>query len=107
MEIIKNNQGSYTIENKAFKEIAQLACLKVDNIEPAKKVNDFVDVTIDENKVMSIIIHIRIKPLQDIHKLCNHIQEEVNENILLMCGVDCKNINIDIQGFISEKKARI
>lgn len=100
MELLKNNLGTYVIEDKAFKEIAQLACLKVKNIVPAKKANDFVDVDINKDKSMTITVHCRIAAGQDVSKLCNSVQEEINENILLMSGVDCKNINIDIQGFI-------
>ena len=38
----------------------------------------------------------------DIVKLCSKVQDEVKENILIMTGVECKKINIDIQGFEKE-----
>lgn len=106
MEILKNEKGKYIIQNKAFKDIAQAACLKVKNVKPAKKENDFVDISVDKNKMMLISVSIRIKQGVDLNKICLNLQEEINDNILLMTGVDCKNINIDIQGFIAEKKKK-
>lgn len=106
MEILNSEKGKYIIQNKAFKDIAQAACLKVKNVLPAKKENDFVDVSVDKDNVMTINIAIRIKQGVDLNKTCMNLQEEINDNILLMSGVDCKNINIDIQGFIPENKKK-
>ena len=40
----------------------------------------------------------------DVVKVCSKLQSTVHEAIEGMTGIDCKNINIDIQGFKTEKK---
>ena len=102
---INNGDCEYTIETKAFKDIAQNACLKIKDVEPAKKDTDFVDVKIDKQQNISITLEVRIKRGLDLQKICTKIQEEVNENILMMTGLNCNKINIDIQGFINQKKS--
>ena len=39
----------------------------------------------------------------DIVKLCNKLQDEIKEAVLLMSGIECKQIDIDIQGFETAK----
>ena len=47
---------------------------------------------------------VRIKNGVDVVKVCSKLQSTVHEAIEGMTGIDCKNINIDIQGFKTEKK---
>ena len=104
MEINRNEIGTYKIQNNAFKDIAAIAANKIKNIYPVgKKDNDFVACKIDKNNIMTITLSLRVKQGIDVVKLCNEIQDSVHDNILLMTGVDCQNINIDILGFEKDK----
>ena len=42
MELRKNEIGTYIISEKAFKDMAAIACSNVKNVYPTKKDNDFV-----------------------------------------------------------------
>jgi uncharacterized alkaline shock family protein YloU len=103
MEVIKNEIGSYTISDKAFQDIAAICCNGIKNIYPTKKDSEFVSCKFNKNGDLLLDISIRVKQGVDIVKLCNKIQDEINESILLMTGVECKKINIDIQGFETKK----
>lgn len=106
MEMLKNKDGAYFIQNKAFKDIARAACLKVKNIAPAKKDNDFIDIEIDKNNNLFINVNIKTKQGADVNKICLDIQEEINDSIYLMTGINCKNIDVHILGFITDKKTK-
>ena len=103
MEVIQNEIGSYTISEKAFQDIAAICVSGINNVYPAKKDKDFVTCKFGKNGDLTIDLFIRVKQGVDIVKLCKKIQDEINENILLMTGVECKKINIDIQGFETKK----
>ena len=103
MEFNNNGIGTYKISEKAFKDIAAIACESIKNIYPTKKDSEFVDCKINKNGEPSFKVSIRIKQGVDIVKLCNKIQDEIKENVLLMTGIECKKINIDIQGFEAKK----
>ena len=96
---IKNEFGNCIISDKAFKEIANIAISNIKNVYPAKKDKDLVDVKFNKNNELNINIPIRVKKGVDLVKLCSKIQDEVAENILMMTGIECNEINIDIQGF--------
>ena len=104
MELRKNEIGTYVISEKAFKDIAAIACGNVKNVYPTKKDNEFVECKINKSGEPDFTISIRVKEGCDIVKLCNRIQDEVKEAVLLMTGIECKKINIDIQGFETKKK---
>ncbi len=104
MELRKNEIGTYIISEKAFKDIAAIACSNVKNVYPTKKDSEFVECKINKNGEPDFTISIRVKQGTDIVKLCNKIQDEIKESVLLMTGIECKKIDIDIQGFESNKK---
>ena len=85
-------------------ELAAIACSNVKNVYPTKKDNDFVDCKITKSGEPIFTISIRVKQGSDIVKVCNKIQDEIRESVLLMSGIECNQIDIDIQGFELEKK---
>jgi len=99
METKNKGLGNYVISEKAFKEIATIACTNIKNVFPYKKDKDIAECKFNKNKELTVNLSIRVKKGIDIVKLCTKIQDEVKENILLMTGVDCKKVNIDIKGF--------
>ena len=99
MELRKNEIGTYIISEKAFKDIAAIATSHVKNVYPTKKDNEFVECKMNKNSEPVFTISIRVKQGVDIVKLCKKIQDEVRDNVLLMTGIECKQIDIDIQGF--------
>ena len=102
MEMNKNELGSYTISLKAFKDIADISLKSVKNIYPSKK-EDYISAKFDKNDELTISLAVRLKQGADIVKTCGNLQDSLFDNLSLMTGVECKNINIDIQGFVSEK----
>ena len=54
----------------------------------------------DKDNVLHIIVQIRINYKVNIEKLCHKIQSDINDALTIMLGIECKNIDIDIQGFI-------
>lgn len=102
MEILSNENGKYVIEDSAFKDIAQAACLKVDDVCPSKNDKSFCVVKVNKNNELSLTLQIRIRQGANVDKVCNKIQDEVSEVLLLMTGIECNNINIDIQGFFQK-----
>lgn len=99
MEFEKNEIGAYTISEKAFEDIASITVKNIKNVYPAKKENEFVECKINKNNEVTLKISLRVKQGIDIVKLCSKVQDDVKETILIMTGVECKKINIDIQGF--------
>ena len=99
METKNKNLGNYVISEKAFNEIANIACTNIKNVSPYKKDKDIAEFKYNKNNELTVNLSIRVKKGIDIVKLCTKIQDEVKENILLMTGVDPKKVNIDIKGF--------
>ena len=99
MEIQNKNAGTYVISEQAFEDIACLACANIKNIYPVKKDKNIAEASINKKGELIITLHLKVKQGLDIVKLCNKVQDEVAENILLMTSKECKKINIDIQGF--------
>ena len=104
MELKKNDIGNYVISEKAFKDIANIVCSNIKNIYPTKKEKEFAECKLNKNNDLSVTVALRIKQGVDIVKLCSKIQDEIKESILLMTGIECKRIDIDIQGFENKKK---
>ena len=103
MELRKNEIGTYIISEKAFKDIAAIACSNVKSVYPTKKDNEFVDCKISKAGEPIFTVSVRVKQGTDIVKLCNRIQDEIKEAVLLMTGIECNQIDIDIQGFETGK----
>ncbi len=99
--INKNEFGSIEVSNKAINDIANICVENTKGIYPNKKegtsVCSFKD---DELKV-----NVSIKVLQgiDVVKTCNNLQSKIKMAIGEMTGLEAKSIDIDIQGFVSEK----
>ena len=104
MEFEKNEYGTYALSEKAFSDIAAIATRNVKHVYPVKKDSEFVECKINKNNEVTIKVSIRVDQGKDIVKLCSKVQNEISENILIMTGVECKKINIDIQGFESVAK---
>ncbi len=104
METKNNELGNYTISEKAFREIATIACTNIKNIYPYRKDKEFVECRFDKNGELTVSLSVRVKKGIDIVKLCTKVQDEVKESILLMTGVECGQVNIDIKGFETEKQ---
>ena len=102
MVINSNENGSCIISTKAFKDIAEIVCKDIKDIYPAKKDGGFATCLVSNKGDVKISISIKIKQGVDVVKVCGKIQDSINENILLMTGIDCNNININIQGFVSK-----
>ena len=99
METRDKNIGTYVISNKALEDIASIVCENTKNVYPIKKDKGFVEAKINKEDELSLLVSIKVKQGIDIVKLCNKLQDEILENILMMTGKECQRINIDIQGF--------
>ena len=105
MEVInKNELGDYILSINVFKDIAKAVALKVQGVYQAKKDDEFVECKIVDNEV-SFHLYIKLKQGVDIVKTCNTIQKRIHDAILGNTNVECKTINIDIQGFVSNKSS--
>ena len=99
MEKYDTTIGAFQISDKAFEDIASIVCENTRNIYPARKDKGFVEAKFSKEKELTMTVSIRVKQGVDIVKLCNKLQDEIAENILLMTGLEAQKINIDIQGF--------
>ena len=98
--ILENELGKTVLENEVYKEITQIATLKVKGVYPYKK-NDFVSCKFKDDN-LNIKINIKVNQDLDVVKTCSKIQNKVRESILDMCGIDTDDINIDVLGFVKE-----
>ena len=98
--VIENKLGKTVLENEVFKEIAQIATLKVKGIYPYKK-NDFISCKFKDDE-LKINVNIKINQDLDVVKTCSKIQNKIRESILEMCGIDTENINVEVLGFVKE-----
>ena len=99
MEKYDTTIGTYQISDKAFEDIASIVCENTKNVYPVKKDKEYVEAKLNKENELSLAVSIKVKQGIDIVKLCNKLQDEIAETILLMTGLECKEINIDIQGF--------
>lgn len=99
---IEAKNGKVILSSDVFKNIAQIASNKVSGIFPAKKEDDFVSCKLNNDNV-KLTIFIKLKQGSDVSKVCSQLQNKIHEDILDMTGIDCNEINLDIQGFTSDK----
>ena len=99
MDKYETKIGNYEISDKALEDIAFIVCDNTKNVFPAKKEKGFVEAKLSKENELTVNISIRIKQGIDLVKTCNKLQDEIAESILLMTGLECQRINIDIQGF--------
>lgn len=94
--------GRVILSNEVFKNIAQIVCEKIDGVYSAKKDNDYVVCKINDNQV-KLTLYIKLRQGIDVAKVCSKLQKKIHEDIMDMTGIDCHDISLDIQGFVSEK----
>ena len=99
MEKYDTTIGAYQISDKAFEDIASIVCENTKNVYPVKKDKGFVEAKFNKENELTLTVNIKVKQGIDIVKLCNRLQDDIAENILLMTGQEAQAVNIDIQGF--------
>ncbi|MBQ3419254.1 MAG: Asp23/Gls24 family envelope stress response protein [Erysipelotrichaceae bacterium] len=93
-----NDYGNLEISKAAFDDMANIAAAKIKGIYPAKK-NGISDCSVKDGDLI-INLNIKVKSGNDINKISTKLQNKVHEIIEEMTGIDCKNINVNILGFI-------
>ena len=100
---LDSNIGSAVLSDDVFKNIAQIVTDKTAEVFPAKKESDYISCKIDDNKNVNLTLCLKLKQGSDVVMVCSQLQHKIHESILEMTGFDCSDINLDIQGFVSEK----
>lgn len=95
-----NDYGKVVLNNKVFKEIAEIAALKIKGAYPYKK-NDFVACKLKDD-ILEIKINLKVKQDSDVVKICSKVQNKVRESIFDATGLDCESIDVDVLGFVKE-----
>ncbi len=96
-----NEYGKIEVSNKAINDIADLALDSIDEVYPYKKENNCVCSFKDDELRVTVLI--KVKQGCDVVKKCNLLQSKIKEAIVGMTGIECKSVDIDIQGFVTEK----
>ena len=73
----------------------------IDEVYPYKKENNCVCSFKDDELRVTVLI--KVKQGCDVVKKCNLLQSKIKEAIAGMTGIECKSVDIDIQGFVTEK----
>ncbi len=97
----KGELGHIEVNADVFKDLAQIVSKKHNEVVP-KSDDDFASCSISRDGDIKITVYLKIKQGKDVLNICQQIQKEIHEVIEQMTGIDVKNINIDIQGFINE-----
>lgn len=95
---MKNEIGTIEINKYCYKDIAQIASLKVKGVEGGRD-KDFASIKI-ENGELKLNIEIKVDREKDVIKTSKLVQEKVREAILEMMGIEVSRINVEIVGFI-------
>jgi len=95
---MKNEIGTIDINKYCYKDIAQIAALKVKGVEGGTDKN-FVDIKVSNNDI-KLNIEIKVDREKDVIKTSKLVQDKVREAILEMMGIEVKEINVEIVGFI-------
>lgn len=99
MEIVKRNEnGNFIITSKAIENIAEIACLKNDEVVVNKKGNFVKCTSIDNN--IEVEIQIKIKKGCDIDLICRKLQKLVRQSVYETAEIKLANVNINILGFV-------
>lgn len=93
-----NNYGKIEVSKKAFNDIGNLAISKVKGIYPVKTGASICDCSFKNND-LTMTLSIKVKTGIDVVTISAKLQSLVHEMIADMTGINCKKINIDIQGF--------
>ncbi len=98
----KNEYGNINVSKNALNDIANLACLKVEGVYPVKKDSN-VATCVYKDDELKISLNIKVKQGMDVMKISNKVQSKVFEAVAEMTGLDCKSIDVEIEGFITDK----
>ena len=97
----KNEFGSIEISNKAINDIANICVEKTKGVYPNKK--DGTSTCNFKDDELRIVVSVKIKQGIDVVKTCNNLQSKIKAAIGEMTGIEAKSVDIEIQGFVSEK----
>ena len=98
----KNEYGNINVSKNALNDIANIACGKVKDVYPLKKDGEIANCSYKDDEI-KVVLTIKVKQGADIAKISNKLQSKVHEAIAEMTGLDCKSIDIDIEGFVLSK----
>ncbi len=98
----KNEYGNINVSKNALNDIANLACLKVEGVYPVKKDSN-VATCVYKDDELKVSLSIKVKQGVDVMKVSNKVQSKVFEAIGEMTGLDCKTVDVEIEGFVTDK----
>lgn len=101
--INSNSYGKVDLNNGVFKDIALISLDKVKGVYPVKKDSSFCNVSIKDGE-LKLLLKIKIDVGVDVVKICNKLTKNVHESIETMTGIECEEINVDVQGFVNKGK---
>ena len=96
----KNEYGIVEISDQAFNDMGNIAVAKVKGVYPAKKNGSICDCSVKDGEIV-VNMNIKAKTGVDIVKLSGRLQTKVHEIIEEMTGIDCKQINVNVHGFVN------
>ncbi|MDO4500042.1 MAG: Asp23/Gls24 family envelope stress response protein [Erysipelotrichaceae bacterium] len=99
--ITKNEIGKIDVTNNAINDIANVSIAKVQGIFSVKKDAGIASCSFKDD-VLKIVLSLKVKQGLDIVKVSGKLQSKVHEAVLEMTGIDCKQIDVDIQGFVTK-----
>lgn len=99
--INKNEFGSIEVSNKAINDIANICVEKTKGVYPNKK--DGTSVCNFKDDELKVVVSVKVKQGIDVVKTCNNLQSKIKTAIGEMTGIETKSVDIEIQGFVSEK----
>ena len=98
--------GSSFFSEDVFADIAAVALTKNKNIALAKKDKNAVDCKIKAGNI-TLTSAVKMKLGSNVVEECEKMQQKIHDDILEMTDVECKDIRLDVVGFIvDEKKAK-
>ncbi len=99
--INKNEFGSIEVSNKAINDIANICVEKTKGVYPNKK--DGTSACNFKDDELKVVVSVKVKQGIDVVKTCNNLQSKIKTAIGEMTGIEAKSVDIEIQGFVSEK----
>ena len=98
-------KGTAALSSDVFKNIVQIEVSRNEDVIPAKKENDYVTSKLaDQQLTLNLLLKLRLGC--NVAEVCGNLQDKIHEDILWMTGVDCKDINLDIVGFVTDKNEK-
>lgn len=100
--LLKNkdeNNGLIALSKSVFESIARISVAEVDGCEPIDNEKKAVLSKINNNK-LHIFIDAKVRYGVNANQTSEQIQNRVFQNINLMTGLKCHNIDVRITGFV-------